>query len=245
MRKIILLMLILVLFVIGCNSKEGLSEDQGIRDELEFANSLNELEVKKDKLNQTIAELNKSINTKNEEIDTLKLAISNMEIELTQQVKSNKNTNLFVFDYTNGMIGMGENHNDTNTYNNLKIIGYNDVHSWGHDIIDLSDDETSTLAIEVSGTLYDFKIEIIEWKEDLTSYEVTKEICYFEEITNTDVLFNSILSEGLPSELLTWKDVDGKSFYYLIGDTGLSGMAFPYIIISEVADLEPWWESNE
>lgn len=181
------------------------------------------------------------IDKKNSEIEELKTELQALQEEISNASEIvNESSNCsclnFVSNYYQGKIGMGYNPSNNDVYSNLKIIGYGEFDNETHDVVDLSGDNIATLKIDISGTLYNFVIGIIKWNSDSTSYEVTEEIARFDVISNTDILFNSILAEGIPPEIILWEDINGKKFSYLIGDTGLSGNTYPYIIISELLE---------
>lgn len=249
MKKLLMCMLMVSLVLVGCSS-----ENEKLTLELEnknfeittLKNRVNELQQDSDELKKTLEakqqELLDDIESLKEENEVLKSKVTALESSVAiEQYRDN----MFVYAYNEGVIGMGFNENKLNTYQNMKIVGYGDVHSSKHDLIDLSGDDTATLSIEVSGTLYNLRIEYIVWNYEFSDYTVSSEVCHYETITDTDILFDSMLAEGLPGELLTWEDEQGKKFYFLIGDTGMSDNIYPYIIISSIADLEPWWENQE
>lgn len=189
-----------------------------------------------DNLVKQNSELQTEIENEKEEIQKLQSEIADFELVTIDKMNFESNR-LSVYAYHSGFIGMGPKFNDINTYNTMIIIGYGDM-DWEHEILDLTDGNTATLAIEVSGTLYDFKLGYIDWNEDYSSYEISEEIYSVEVLKDTDVFFNSVLAEGMPFELLSWKDVNGKEFTHLIGDNSLSGMSYPHIIISELVNME-------
>lgn len=255
MNKQIMCMLIMSLLLVGCNGeseKLTLELENKNLEITELENRVNELQKDSDKLKEALEnnkkleakkqDLQNDIESLNEENELLKSQVA--ELESSIQVETHRYNSL-VYSYDEGVIGMGINENDFDTYQNMKIIGYGDTQSWEHDLIDLSGDATASLSIEISGTLYNLRIEYIDWNDDISDYTVSSEVCHYDTITDTDILFDSTLAEGLPGELLTWEDSQGKKFYFLIHDTGLSGNINPYLIISSLADLEPWWENQE
>lgn len=177
-------------------------------------------------------------------VSLLESEVQRLELE-NDALKGSYSSNDMTYgsiNYFDGKIGLGEYSKPIESVYTLKIIGYDDASSWEHGFVDLTGEGRGNYLFEVHGTLYDFSIQYIDWDYESMIYDVREEVCYYDEIRDTDFLFNSILAEGIPSELISWKDDNGKEFYYLIGDPGLSGNVFPYIIISELVDLDKWWE---
>ena len=81
------------------------------------------------------------------------------------------------------------------------------------------DKEGSIIKLKVFGSLYDFKIVKLEWNEKNKDFDEVKSICELEEVKNKDIIFSSMLPEGMPSEAIKWKDKDGnEQIYYLSYD---------------------------
>jgi len=130
------------------------------------------------------------------------------------------------------------------TYLTLSVVGYGDTQSDQPEIIDLSVDRPATIAIEIIGSIYDVRIEKIRWDDDFKDYQVIDEVVYYEKLTNSNLLFDSVLAETLPSELLSWSDDQGNRKYYLIHDFGMGDIT-SLVIFSQEASLEAWWENQE
>jgi len=220
--------------------------------------------IEDNKINQSKEELLQELKNANElleqsriqnELLIQKLEAAKIEIDIATQkldeyeeiINSNsygKREKEVIANYHNGFINVATAYvyESSNVYQKLRIIGYGEIENFNHHIIDLSKNKVPNLSFEISGELYNFKIEKINWNDDYKGYQVEEVLCSFDTIKDSDVLMNSLLAEGIPSELLSWSDDNGKKYYYLIGDTRL-GPSWPDILISELSDLEPWWEN--
>jgi cell division protein FtsB len=202
-------MMIILLMICGCqqNNNNLKSSEQEMAD----------LSMLNDSLYVEIAELKEANDVLKEKNEELQKQISMMEVkdapmELTEQS---------VAAYTNGFIRFIRTNEKIATYFTMTLIGYNtSVYDEPLDVLDYSNDETPTAKFKVFGTLYNLKIVKVDWNSDFSDYTIKEEICSLNEVTNKSIVFDSVLSEGYPNELLIWENEEGELKYYKISDDG-------------------------
>jgi len=252
MRKQLALVIMIAVLITGCTSNNSEIESMeneikdlkyDLKDAFEKIISQEDELAMKDQLLQDAAMVEDKLSFANEQVLELEKKIIDKETEFHQRLAdANSRIDEFLLDMQDGRIASAIRDNVHGTYQMMTIIGYGDISKEEKNVLNISSGENASLTIAITGKLYNLKVEYIIWNEDADAYEVDRVVCEFPEISNTDVLFASVLAEGLPSELLTWEDAEGKKFYYLIGDTNMSGEADPVIIVSATTDLNPWWE---
>ncbi|MCT4612095.1 MAG: hypothetical protein N4A47_01845 [Clostridia bacterium] len=140
-----------------------------------------------------------------------------------------------VVDYSNGIIKFIESEKEDD-YQTLTLVGYNtEFYDDQYKVVDYSGEKPANVKLRVFGTLYNLRLSNIKWDENYKTFKEFEEadnIFKIEEVTNTDVVFNSILAEGIPNEAIIWEDEDGNEFRYLLGYDGY-GFANEVIICSE------------
>jgi uncharacterized protein YcfL len=171
-------------------------------------------------------------------ITNLEQSIVELEDELSlvrRRLETRSGYNM-ITGYHDGKISMGYNPDYISLYSNLMIVGYGEFELDKHEVIDLSDDNTATLKVDIAGELYNFRLGYIEWDSEYKNFTMSELVYSIDAISNTTLLFDSVLAEGIPGEAILWTDKTGKEFSYLIGDNSLRGDTFPYIIISELLE---------
>jgi len=231
------IVILLVLLLSSCNRIDDNRINHSKEELLQELKNVNELLEQSRTQNELL----------NQKLEAAKIEVDIATQKLVEYEENNSNSSCsrekeVIANYHNGFINVATAYESPGVYQKLRIIGYGEIENFNHHIIDISKNEVPNLSFEVSGELYDFKIEKINWNDDYKSYQVEEVLCSFDIIKDSDVLMNSLLAEGIPSELLSWSDDNGKKYYYLIGDTRL-GPSWPDILISELSDLEPWWEN--
>lgn len=203
------------------------------------------LETKESQIIELEKELNETSKTNKDDmiqysskIEELENSISELEESLytAKERAYGKSGYNMITGYSDGRIGMGYNPEYIELYSNLMIIGYGEFDLIKHEIVDLSGGNEASMKIDISGELYNFRLGYIEWDSEYKEFTMTEVVFSMDMISNTSVLFNSVLAEGIPGEAFMWTDETGKEFSYLIGDNSLRGDTFPYIIISELLE---------
>ena len=188
------------------------------------------LGVSKHKLSSEIKEMNEVINKQSETINKQNEDIENKnrEIEeLNTKFKESEEGNAIigwtpiVDNYSNGQMYLSHTINENPTYLTMTLVGYNtDSYNESSETIDFSGERGPTAKVTIVGTLYNFKIAVVSWNDDMSEYTIVEEITSFDEIENKTITFNSMLAEHFPSELIIWEDENGEQKYYPIYDDG-------------------------
>lgn len=249
MYRVLIVIFTLVIMLTGCSSNDEellkvIEEKNSEIEELqmtiervtyEYEDNLNTKETQMLKLETEIVDAKKTFDEHEKEYSS---RIVELEEELAlvhkrEDISSGYN---MVTGYHNGRIGMGYNPDYISLYSNLMIVGYGEFELDKHKVLDLSEENTATLMIDIAGELYDFRLGYIEWDSEYKEFTMSELVYGTDKISNTSLLFNSGLAEGIPGEAILWTDETGKEFSYLIGDNSLRGDTFPYIIISELLE---------
>ena len=89
-------------------------------------------------------------------------------------------------------------------------------------VVFLSTNESGEyLTLKVNGTISDFTVFSIVWNENEMDFDKEDVIYEKEKIRNSFLVIETYLPEGIPSEMIMWKDSNGKEHEYLINDTNL------------------------
>lgn len=72
------------------------------------------------------------------------------------------------------------------------------------------------LEIIIKGEITNFKVSEIKFNNNLT-FDIIKNIKEFPSLKNQTIFIETYLPEGIPSEKLTWIDINGKIQTWLIG----------------------------
>lgn len=257
MKKLIVLLIAVTLVLSGCNRNKDLENDLVEKNTLidtlraELAMSMDSNNELKNKITQLEGEA-KTLSDRVDKVillnDSFKEYIKELEETLNEKGDSGDTEpptpeyGVFFYHSTNGIVSSFIAPKTFDTYITLNILGYPDPDEKQWETLDVSGDEAPTIAFNISGKLFNLRIENIEWNDEMTDYEVLNEICHYEVVENSTILFDSMLAEGLPGELLTWENEEGEVFYYLIHDTTLRGDVKTFMIISGLTDLTPWWK---
>jgi len=209
--KMVCIFLCLGLLLSGCRAEDN---TQIIND---YESQISSLEAENESLALKLKEQTDINSALANDLDELKNEIEPFDEE--DNVIDNSEHR--VVDYSRGFIRFVEDYELNDTYTSLSIVGYNsEFYDGPIDVLDLSGEHMASIKFKIHGSLYNFKIQYIMWNDDATEYEITEDVCNISEVRNTDVLFNSLLPEGLPSEMLSWENEKGEVFSYLIGDDG-------------------------
>lgn len=179
---------------------------------------INELKIENNELIKENLDLTRSIK---EEVEQTK-KLSNDLIEALKQLDNPPMKDMQVVDYSGGILRFIDSEIMNPTYQALTIIGYNlDLYDQKKEIIDCTkNSQVANMKFDVYGSLYNFKIATITWDKEYKNYIEDEIICEYEEVRNKEVVFNSVLAEGIPNEVLTWTDDKGIAHEYLLGYDG-------------------------
>ncbi len=259
MKKILVVLLLVTISLTGCSRNREI-ENQLTEYEVKIADleaqltasrdEVSDYEMQVETLTQQKKVLDKNLSNALELNGSLREYIARLEEENEgsqggAEPNEEPRFGLYYFHSSEGFLSSYVAPKSYDTYISIDIIGYPESEELERSILDVSGEEKPTIAFEITGILYNLKIERITWNEDLKGYTIDEEVCHYEKVTNSTLLFDSILAEGLPGELLTWEDEEGEKFYYLIHDTTMRGDVTLSMIISGKAKLNPWWEESE
>lgn len=75
--------------------------------------------------------------------------------------------------------------------------------------------------ILIQGEIKDFEHVRLEWDDNISEL-VEKEILNkFDKLTNQIIVINTYMPEGIPSEKIKWKSMNGKMYEYIIQEYSL------------------------
>jgi len=88
-------------------------------------------------------------------------------------------------------------------------IDYNPI---GGDVLSVIEigDSMEVYSLIIYGEVYDFKWSSITWNEDYSAYVVTEIIEDLGDIINTRVNVHTTLPEGIPYQMISWKNSRGE-----------------------------------
>jgi len=256
MKKVSIVIFTTIILFSSCviNNEDELSviqeKDNTIAELQMTIESINEeheqsLEIKEEQIMELQSELNEASKTYDDDLIQYSSEIQELEntiIELEESLLAvmeradSKSGYNMITGYHNGRIGMGYNPEYVSLYSDLMIIGYGEFELMKHEVLDISGDNTASIKIDIAGELYNFRLGYIEWDSEYKDFSMKEVLYSIDVISNTSILFDSVLAEGIPGEAIIWTDDTGKEFSYLIGDNSLRGDTFPYIIISELLE---------
>lgn len=91
-------------------------------------------------------------------------------------------------------------------------------------IIDFKESNNSeSLYIDVIGEIFDFTISVLVFDNETFEVSIGEELFYLDSVKNKTLVVKTSLPEGMPSEVITWKNSTGKSFRYNIQQSGMGG----------------------
>lgn len=207
-KFIITIVLIGIMIYNWQQNKETISNSEKMITESGIQQEILEAEIAE------LKEANAALKEKNQELQN---KISMMEVEEDSMAVTEQS----VADYSNGFIRFIITEEQVSTYFTMTLLGYNtDLYDEPLDLLDYSNGKTPTAKFKVFGTLYNFKIVKVDWNSDFSDYTIKEEICSLNQVTNKSIIFNSVLAEGYPNELLIWENEEGESKYYGISHDG-------------------------
>jgi len=247
MKRIIIMCLIVITTLLtGCQKntiaelEDQIVENEKVIEELTQANDdLSEengaLSIKNLDLENSIAvfEESESAYIQNDEeqkqmIDALTADLEQKDLFIEDLINNNGNgyttagNAIRIVSYQSGYLKYMFEDEENETHLTHTIIGYDqDFYDAGNiEVLDFSGDSTATVKFKVFGSLYNFKITIGSWDNEFEHFNEETVICDIDEVRNQDVLFASILAEGMPYEQLSWTDPEGNLHTMLIGEDG-------------------------
>ncbi|MCH4890249.1 hypothetical protein EZV73_21890 [Acidaminobacter sp. JC074] len=97
----------------------------------------------------------------------------------------------------------------------------NNLTDANNETITFGDNEYEVVSFQVEGSVYSFKWSNIEWNESFTEYEIAETIKAVDEVNNQRINIHTVLPEGLPSQVVEWKNSKGQVFSVLLGYDGV------------------------
>lgn len=238
MKKIFFTQLILICIIFsGCSTNnEQLLKDEvtSLQNEIASINdSMSDVIRENEVLTESVAYQKRLNSELANNVEDYEKRIKEYE-EFININDTNRGESLRVVSYRNGFIKYVNDKEENPTYLTHTIIGYNqDFHDEGEEmeVIDVSRNHLPTMKFKVFGSMYNFKIATILWDESFDEYQIDEIICEFSEVRNQEIMFDSVLAEGLPNELLQWTDSEGNEYSLLLGDDNLYGFSGSILIL--------------
>lgn len=224
--KVIKFTIIVIMFFVICGCQQS---DNALND---YEQTIAELEMLNEALNADLKELKEDNRVLQEMNNDLQSKVS----MLTTQKNNSQLKEQSVARYSNGFVKFIETKASVATFFTLTLIGYDtELYDDPFEVLDFSNGETPTAKFKVFGTLYNFKIVKVDWNSDFSDYTIKEEICNLDVVRNKSIVFDSVLAEGYPNELLIWENEDGESKYYRISHDGY-GFANIVLICDEYSN---------
>lgn len=222
---------------------DGMENKEKIIEELKLLNSeliqenenllynIEEVENSKLVTYEELVEQKRLVEELTKEIEEYQKVIDDLE-KSTDYIYDTEGRQIRIVGYSNGFVKYMREQEEYPTYLTHTIIGYNQGFYDGkkNEVLDFSRNRAPTIKFKVFGSMYNFKISTIIWDTNYKDYVEDQIICEMNEVRNQDIMFDSVLAEGMPNELLTWTDEDGNEFSLLIGDDNLYGFSGSIII---------------
>lgn len=207
---------VIALMISGCQQNQDASVNtENMMADLSIVNETLRTEIAK------LEEYNDILYKKNEELqETINMMESKDEVMKVEDAFTEFEAES-VASYSNGTIKFITTREKVGTYFTMTLIGYNtSLHDETLEVLNYSNGETPIAKFKVFGTLYNFKIVKVDWNSDFSDYTIKEEICSLDEVTNKSIVFDSVLAEGYPNELLIWENEEGELKYYKISNDG-------------------------
>jgi hypothetical protein len=77
------------------------------------------------------------------------------------------------------------------------------------------------IEISIQGEIKDFEHVRIEWNETKKDLVEKETLNKFDKLTNQVIVINTYMPEGIPSEKIKWKSINGKVYEYIIQENNL------------------------
>lgn len=241
MKKIIIV-IILSLLLVSCGSKDLENEVVLLKSEVI---SLKEEIVESENIKETI-NLLENEKRNNQELLQLELEKSAAYEEkiksLEEKVLNSLNGDYFDYNqntegYSIKVINASSNHinyvlglNKPEHSQSTVVIGYETLDfnppEVNLDTIEIGHiDYLEALSFDVYGSIYDFEFGNIVWSEDYSVVEEFEAINTIDTVTNKKIIIHGVLVEGLPSQMVRWKNSKDEVFtsYLSYDGFGLNG----------------------
>ncbi len=208
LRKMLISLFLMLLLLTGCNSNQN-NRILELDKELQNVNTkLSEVEKLRDEINELLLQSNDKIK----------------QLQETTEGNVNDGTGIRVVRCIDDVLFYVFENDQHNTAMTKTIIGYNRdniLEGYDIDVLDYKGDGVGIVELKIVGSLYDFSItRLLEWGPDEKDIVFGEVICEFDEVRNKDILFSSALSEGMPSEVVKWKDDKGNEHSIFISYDG-------------------------
>jgi hypothetical protein len=154
-----------------------------------------------------------------EELSAANDKVNQMEKVIEKEV--NNRREICIYNVQNNILDYSIDIDPYNCYNMITIIGYDieePIERGDVQVLDHRENNDAIIKIKIVGSLFNLKISKLGWDSKNEDYYEEKVICQYDELNNKDILFNSVLSEGLAGEMISWEDKDGNKYTYYISD---------------------------
>lgn len=190
------------------------------------------------KINQLEYELEKSV-TKHDEINAEKIELDETYNELYEKLsvaEAMENAihgryEICVYNIRDNTFDFSIDIDPYDCYNIITIVGYDfedPIVKGDVKVLDHRENNGAVIKVKIVGNLFNFRISRLGWDTVKLDYYEKKVICQYDKLTNTDILFSSILSEGVAGEAISWEDKNGSKHIYYLSDAGFdSGFKYP------------------
>jgi len=81
--------------------------------------------------------------------------------------------------------------------------------------------EGEFVEILVQGEIKDFEYVSLEWDESRNDLVEKETLNRFDKVTNQVIVIKTYMPEGIPSEKVKWKSMNGKTYEYIIREYSL------------------------
>ncbi|MCT4542420.1 MAG: hypothetical protein N4A63_02625 [Vallitalea sp.] len=224
--------LVVLLIITGCSSNKIDSKYENIISDLK-----NQIRINKDN-NEKLTNLLDSQISRNKQLEN---EISILKKDLTaerkknQKFKENTDEKKNRWDYELQIFSARDNklsyfiEEKNNMYQTINIIGSdNNFKSETYDFETINISGTGSnefVKVIVFGSIYSFELLEIIWDDNLESsdYRVLESIDF---VRNKEIVIETTLPEGLPGEMIRWKDEEGNTYeqYLKYDGIGISGI---------------------
>lgn len=208
----ILLVLLLVFLLTGCNSNEEVTKLESQVADLE--KELKEVKGELEKSELSNSELEKELTDAENEILRLANEIANMQV-------GNPNYELEILSAgDNRLLYIIKEINEISQ--TISIVGYNNdeiTEEFGEITID-GTGHGELFKIKVIGSIFNFELVQLFWNENTNELEEGNVIKKIDEVRNQNIVISTVIPEGIPLEKIKWKDPDGNEYEYFISYDG-------------------------
>lgn len=79
------------------------------------------------------------------------------------------------------------------------------------------------ISFKVQGEIIDFTVSVANFDNETFEMSQGEQLYYIEKVSNRTILLKTGIPEGIPYEMITWKNSQGKEFRKFIQSSGMGG----------------------